>query len=46
VVKVSEISTTNFYTSVMQDPMARYAKKMKILKALHLAIEMAVLSSF
>jgi len=46
VVKVFEISAIHSYTSLVQDPLVRYVKKMKILKALHLAIEMTVLSGF
>ncbi len=45
-VNIFEISITHSYTSPVQDPVVRYAKKPKISRVLHLAIEMAVLSGF
>jgi len=45
-VKVSKISTTHSYTSLVQDPRVRYVEYMIFLKALHLTIEIAILSGF
>jgi len=46
VVKVSEISTTHSYTTLVQDPTVRYAKKIKIFKNIHVIIEMKFWSGF
>jgi len=43
-IKVFEISSTYSYTSLVQDPMIRYGKK--IIKVLHLAIDLVVLCAF
>jgi len=45
-VKISEIFSTSFQTSVLQDPTVTYIKKMFFFYILVLALEMAVLELF